>query len=99
MLEEDVYTGMYCPYDADAGKYYGYDEFRVEINNVSELIIDIVVPDWWIAAIDDEYFEYADDPEKDPAIWVDNIMEDYNFYTEVISSQQAERMYGIDFNM
>jgi predicted RNA methylase len=26
--------GLYTPYDADAGKNYGYDEFRVDVNDV-----------------------------------------------------------------
>lgn len=97
VLESQEYTGCYDEKDADAGKNYGYDEFRVEISNYHQ-IENIIVPDWWIEAINDENFEGADDPEKDPYIWVENIMKNYNIYMEVISASKAKEIYGIDFN-
>lgn len=73
VLEEKEYSGMYDNKDADAGKDFGYDEFRVFLTE-EELISKIeciVVPNWWEDDIEEELY----DTDKDPMVWIDNLSE------------------------
>ena len=100
VLEKNIYEGMYDDKDTDAGKYYGYDEFRVEFNNINDIISkleNIVIPDSWQEEIDNENFE--GEADEDPAEWVENIMKILNIYINTITASEAKVIYGIDFNM
>ena len=53
VLEDREWVGDYTPYDADAGKNYGWDEFRVRFKSLEEFVdaIDsIIVPIGWVDA-------------------------------------------------
>ena len=84
------YSGLYDCKDADAGKDFGYDEFRV-IMSKAELLenIDvIVVPDSWNDDIDESLFE----TDKDPMVWIDNLSN----YGKVVFESDAQ--FDVDFN-
>lgn len=92
-MEEKEYSGKYTDKDADAGKNFGYDEFRIEMSR-DELLnnIDfIVVPNTWVdSEMDEKASDYLE--ENDPLVWIDNLSE----YGRVI----AERDFSgtINFN-
>ncbi len=80
------YTGLYAEGDADAGRNFGYDEFRVELTPAD---IDlIVVPNSW----DDDIDEDLQDTDKDPYVWIENLRE----IAPVIFEKDHEG--DIDFN-
>ena len=91
-------TGMYDDKDADAGKNFGYDEFRTEIDLTEECPY-IVYPNSWDEIIEtitesDERF----DTDEDPMVWI------YNLEELSIGQVISERDYRestkdtIDFN-
>ena len=92
-LEKGEYTGEYTDRDADAGKNFGYDEFRVSLEQ-DELIarLDaIIVPDSWYDDVDED----IQDTDQDPFTWIQNL-EDYG---RVISETEArEEGHTVDFN-
>lgn len=90
VLKEEEYTGAYDSQDADAGKNFGYDEFRVVLTK-EELISKIeciVVPDSWNDEIDAELY----DTDKDPMVWIENLRE----YSVVVFVSETD--YNVDFN-
>jgi hypothetical protein len=94
VLEEKDYTGLYDDKDADAGKDFGYDEFRVEMSKEELLnnIEFIVVPNWWVDSEmdenDDDYLE-----EKDPLFWIDNLSD----YGRVVSEREYNGNMNFNF--
>lgn len=91
ILEEKEYTGKYDDKDADAGKNFGYDEFRVEMsrNELLSNIDYIVVPNSWVDSEmnenDEDYLE-----ENDPFFWIENLSQ----FGQVI----AERNSPVEIN-
>lgn len=86
VYEEKQRTGMYAEGDADAGRNFGYDEFRVELT--PEDISFIVVPNSW----DDEIDEDLQDTDEDPYLWIENLRE----IAPVIFEKEFDG--NIDFN-
>lgn len=93
VLELDKYEGLWYDGDADNGRNFGYDEFRVEINKIDlfSKLEYIVVPNSWVDSeldpTDDNY-----DLTKDPQEWIENLSE--------VGIVIAERDFDgkIDFN-
>lgn len=86
VLKESDYAGMYYDGDADAGKNFGYDEFRVEMSR-SELLKNldyIVVPNDW-----------SDTEEGQD--WIDNLA-DYGFVVSEDRFRSHEPNIRINFN-
>ena len=79
--------GLYTCMDADAGKNFGYDEFRTELTK--EDVDYIIYPDFW----DDDVNEELHDTEKDPQVWISNL-EDAGF----ILISQSKSNEKINFN-
>lgn len=90
VLREDAYEGLHDSQDADAGKNFGYDEFRVELSEseLIEAIEAIVVPNWWEDDIDEDLY----DTDKDPMVWIDNLRN----YGKVVFEKDVD--YNVDFN-
>lgn len=91
VLKKNTYNGMYDNKDADAGKNFGYDEFRVELSEseLIEAIELIVVPDWWEDDIDEDLY----DTDKDPMVWIDNLSN----YGKVIFEKDFSGQVKINF--
>tara|TARA_R110000822_G_scaffold128195_37_gene264001 strand:- start:3052 stop:3528 length:477 start_codon:yes stop_codon:yes gene_type:complete len=93
VLNRGEYTGLYDDKDADAGKNYGYDEFRIRMSKdeYTDKIEYIVCPDWWVdVEIDADDPNY--DPSSDPYEWIENLSE----IGPVIPEREFEGT--IDFN-
>lgn len=94
VLEKDSYTGMHDSQDADAGKNFGYDEFRIELtqNELLSKIEYIVVPNEWV---DSEMDISADDynAETDPYEWIENLSQ----YGIVIPIRDFETNINLNF--
>lgn len=85
VIEPGNYEGEYVDGDGDAGKNYGYDEFRVEFTRESlqAAIEAIVIPDSLYDSDD------ADD-------W--DILENLRDYGFVMRESEATIQYNINFN-
>lgn len=70
---------LYTPYDADAGKYYGWDEVRVKFKSKKDLknnIEKIIIPKGTI-----KFYESLN--EDDERMWIlDLIYDNYNLFKE-----------------
>ena len=77
--------GLYFNGDADAGKNFGYDEFRVDLSYND--IECVVYPDAWL-----------DNPEAEE--WLNNIDNELNISTNYFSESEFKEIYNnnIDFN-
>ena len=94
VLESSEYTGMWADGDADAGKNFGYDEFRVEFSQeeLLEKIEYIVVPNEWMDSdLDFEATDYIE--SEDPAVWIDNLEN----YGNVIAERDYETEIRFNF--
>ena len=80
VLREQEYSGLYFDGDIDAGKNFGYDEFRVKMTEeeLKAAIEVIIVPDWW----EDDIEEDLHDTEEDPYVWMENLREYGRVLTE-----------------
>ena len=87
VYESKERLGSYTNMDADAGKNFGYDEFRTELYTSD--VSFIIYPDFWNDEIDEELY----DTDKDPMVWISNL-EDAGFI--LISESQANE--NIIFN-
>lgn len=97
VLKKAVRTGMYYDGDADAGKNFGYDEFRVYFDSFEEIVEEIeyvVIPDYWEEDIEEENY---DNPEKDPEVWKDSINTLLNTSDICISESRANLQTRINF--
>ena len=93
VLESNLYSGLYFDGDADAGKNFGYDEFRVEMdrNELLSKIEYIVVPNsWFDSEMSDEDEGYNE--ENDPYVWIENLSD----YGIVIAERDFDG--NINFN-
>jgi len=88
VIDSAEFTGMYAECDADAGKNFGYDEFRVEFDreDLIDAIHYIVVPEDWFSEENEEASE-----------WIENLSE----YGWVISPEKFKAItkIEIDFNL
>jgi hypothetical protein len=94
VLEEKEYSGQYTDKDADAGKDFGYDEFRIEMSREKLLnnIDFIVVPNAWVdSEMDEKASDYLE--ENDPLVWIDNLAE----YARVISEREFTGTMNFNF--
>ena len=91
VLVEKEYSGMYDSQDADAGRNFGYDEFRVKMSkeNLVQQIEAIVVPNWWGKDIDEDLY----DTEDDPMVWMDNLSN----YGKVIFEKDFQTTVNFNF--
>ena len=91
VLEKNEYKGQYDNKDADAGKNFGYDEFRVELTQeeLIEKIECIVVPNWWEDDIDEDLY----DTDKDPMVWIDNLSE----FGKIVFEKDFETSVNLNF--
>lgn len=91
VFEKKSYEGMYDDKDADAGKDFGYDEFRVEMSRdeLIENIEVIVVPNSWNNDID----ESLHGTDEDPMEWIENLSE----FGKVIFESEFESDVNLNF--
>lgn len=93
VLEKAEYNGVYANGDADAGKNFGYDEFRVKMTE-EELFakVDfIIVPNHWWDAMEDENYEAKEG--QDPYEWIETLQS----FGRVIAERDCN--YKILFNL
>ncbi len=95
VLEKAEYSGVYAEGDADAGKNFGYDEFRVEMtqDELTESITNIVVPNSWYDDIDESLY----DSDQDPMVWIDNIETELNLSGICISESDFNSEIKFNF--